>query len=37
MNASNTRVNVPVRKLSSVRSGVRAGCVQCTIPTEKQT
>ena len=36
MNANNTKVNVPVRKLTAVRSGVRAGCVQCTIPTEKQ-
>jgi len=37
MYATNQKVTVPVRKLSSVRSGVRAGCVQCTIPTEKQT
>lgn len=36
MNANNTKVTVPTRRLSSVRTGVRAGCVQCTIPTEKQ-
>ena len=32
MNASNTKVNVPVRKLNAVRTGVRAGgctCINC--------